>query len=296
MSYAWPHGARLALSLVINVEEGSEQNILDGDKGPEPVDELQAVPHKPIRAHGNETNYQYGLLEGAPRLLRLLDRYGLRATWTAAGQALERSPDLARAVISRGDEICCHGWRWVHQFAMSEEEERAFIRQGRDAIARLTGQPPVGWLSRYLHTDNTRRILAEEGFTYHMDDYSRDAPFWDRVAMSDGTSKSMVIMPYALDTNDMKFWLTPALSPTDWLNYAKDTFDWLYAEGAETPRMMSLGLHLRIIGRPGRIGALSKFLDHVAGQADVWVASRAQIAAAFAEQNPEPNSVEEAIT
>lgn len=292
MSFAWPHGARLALSIVVNVEEGSEQNILDGDKGPEPVDELQAVPHKPIRAHGNETNYQYGLIEGAPRILKLLDEHRARATWTAAGQALERAPALAQAIVARGDEVCCHGWRWVHQWGMDEAEEREFIVKGRDAIERATGKRPAGWLSRYLHTDNTRRLLAEEGFTYHMDDFSRDEPFWEMVEVSGGASRPMVIMPYALDTNDMKFWLTPAYSPRDWLRYAIDTFDWLYDEAAERPRMMSLGLHLRIIGRSGRIGAFAAFLRHVADKPGVWIASRAEMAQSFAAQVPAPLTME----
>jgi peptidoglycan/xylan/chitin deacetylase (PgdA/CDA1 family) len=282
MSYQWPNGARLALSVVVNVEEGAEGNILDGDKGPEPVDELQAVPHKPIRAHGNETNYQYGIIEAAPRILKLLDRVGARATWTSAAVALERAPALAAAIMARGDEVCAHGYRWVHQFYMDEEKERAFITQARDTIARVTGKRPMGWLSRYLHTDNTRRILAEEGFTYHVDDYSRDEPFWDLVTKSDGSTTPMVITPYAVDTNDMKFWLTPGYSVADWLSYAKATLDWLYEEGAERPRMMSLGLHLRIIGRAGRIGALQQFLDYAAAKPGVWFASRGEIAAHFA--------------
>jgi peptidoglycan/xylan/chitin deacetylase (PgdA/CDA1 family) len=279
----WPGEARLALSIVVNVEEGAESNILDGDKGPEPVDELQAVPHKPIRAHGNESNYQYGIHEGFPRIVRLLDERAMAATWTAAALALERAPDLAAAIAARGDEVCCHGWRWVHQFHLDEAEERDFIVKARASIERSTGTRPVGWLSRYLHTDQTRRILAEEGFAYHMDDFSRDTPFREQVTLADGTTRDLVIVPYALDTNDMKFWLTPAYSPEDWLKYAIATFDWLYEEGG---RMMSLGLHLRIIGRPGRIWALRAFLDHVAGKPDVWIASRAQIADHFATTHP----------
>ena len=284
----WPNQARLALSIVVNVEEGAEQSILEGDKGPEPVDELQAVPHKPIRAHGNESNYQYGINEGAPRILKILDAHGMRATWTAAALALERAPDLARAIAARGDEVCCHGYRWVHQFQMEEAEERDFIVKARDSIERSTGTRPVGWLSRYLHTDNTRRLLVEEGFVYHMDDFSRDAPFWEEVPLTDGTTKPIIILPYALDTNDMKFWLTPAYSPEAWLNYAIRTFDWLYEEGG---RMMSLGLHLRIIGRPGRVWALKEFLEYVSSKADVWIASRAEIAASFADRQPAPVSI-----
>ena len=288
--FVWPDGSRLALSIVVNVEEGAEQNIRDGDKGPEPVDELSAVPKRPMRMHGNESNYQYGIKAGAPRILRLLDEHGVRCTWTAAALALERAPELAVAIRARGDEVCCHGWRWAHQFWMDEDKERDFIRKGWTSIERTIGQRPVGWLSRYLHTDATRRLLAEEGFAYHMDDYSDDFPFWDVVETSDGARKPMVILPYALDSNDMKFWLAPALTARDWLQYATDTFDELYAEArAGEAKIMSLGLHLRIIGRPGRIGAFRAFLKHVMGREGVWVASRRQIAEAFAARVPPPS-------
>ena len=286
--YRWPGGAGLALSLVVNVEEGAEQNIDDGDSGPEPVDELQAVPRKPIRAHAAASNYQYGLNEGAPRILRLLDAHGIPATWTAAGLALQRRPEIARAIAARGDEICSHGYRWIPQFDMTEEAERAFIRQAADAIEQASGQRPIGWLSRYLHTDRTRRLLLEAGFRYHMDDFSADAPFWDRVVMADGSTEPLVILPYALDTNDMKFWMAPGYRPADWLDYAVASFDWLLAEAREMPRMMSLGMHLRIIGRPGRIGALAAFLEHVRAKPGVWIATRAQIARHFAAEGGPP--------
>ncbi len=287
--FRWPDGSRFALSLVVNVEEGAEQNIRDGDKGPEPVDELSVAPQRPMRVHGNESNYQYGLKAGAPRILRLLDAYGVRATWTAAALALERAPDLARAITARGDEVCCHGYRWAHQFWMNEAQERDFIRRGWQSIARITGQRPVGWLSRYLHTEVTRRLLVEEGFRYHMDDYSDDFPFWDFVETADGQRRAMVILPYALDSNDMKFWLAPALTPRDWTQYAIDTFEQLRAEAeAGQACYMSLGLHLRIIGRPGRIGALRAFLDHVRPSSGVWIATRAEIADAFATAVPPP--------
>jgi allantoinase len=287
--FSWPNGAKLALSLVVNVEEGAERSIRDGDKGPEPVDELGAVPKAPIRVHGNESNYQYGINAGAPRIIRLLDRHQLPATWTVCAQALERAPWLGRAIAARGDEPCNHGWRWAFTAFMDEEKERAFIEKGTASIAQTCGRRPVGWLSRYLHTDITRRLLAEQEYLYHMDDYSDDFPFWDVVTLPDGTRRPIVVLPYAIDSNDMKFWLAPAFTAKDWLTYAIDTFEWLLAESAaEGARMMSLGLHLRIIGRPGRIGAFEAFLDHVASRPGVWIATREQIAQAFAAAVPAP--------
>lgn len=278
----WPNGEKIALSVVVNVEEGAEASIVEGDRGMEPVDELKVFVKKPIRNYGNESNYQYGIKAGAPRVMRLLDKYKVRATWTTAALALERAPQIADYIRERGHEACSHGWRWVHQFRMDEDEEREFIRKAVASIEKTTGTRPYGWLSRYLLTDNTRRLLAEEGFKYHMDDYSDDQPFWDVAG-----GKPIIIMPYAVDTNDMKFWTDPALTPDQWLKYATDTFDWLYAEGeGGAPKYMSLGLHLRIIGRPGRIGAFEAFLKHVSAKPGVWMATRLEIAEHFAAQVP----------
>ncbi len=277
----WPNGARLALSLVVNVEEGSEMSVKEGDKGPEPVDELGVALKIPIRNYGNESNYQYGINAGAPRIIGLLDQYKVKATWTAAALSLERAPAIAEAIRRRGDEPCSHGYRWVHQFSMKEDREREFIAKAVDTIRTTTGTRPYGWLSRYLHTENTKRLLVEAGFKYHMDDYSDDQPRWEVVETSQGP-KPWVIVPYALDSNDMKFWLAPGYKPADWLEYAIDTFDWLYKEGADATRMMSLGLHLRIIGRPGRIGAFERFLQHVTTKPDVWICSRLDIAEHYA--------------
>ncbi|MFP6705288.1 MAG: polysaccharide deacetylase family protein [Alphaproteobacteria bacterium] len=278
-----PGDARIALSVVVNVEEGSEMNITQGDRGPEVVDELGVALHKPVRNYANESNYLYGLKAGAPRIMKLLDDYKIQATFTAAAQALEKAPGLTQAIVDGGHEVCSHGWRWVHQYYMDEDKERDFIRKAVTSIKATTGNRPTGWLSRYLLTDNTRRLLVEEGFTYHMDDFSGDRPFWD----SD-YEKPILILPYALDSNDMKMWTAPSLTPADWLQYAIDTFDWLYREGADDPQMMSFGLHLRIIGRPGRIGYLEKFLQHVTAKPDVWIASRQAIAKNWMAQNPLP--------
>ena len=172
---------------------------------------------------------------------------------------------------------------------MNEADERAFIQKAVASILATTGQRPFGWLSRCLLTENTRRLLAEAGFTYHMDDYSDDQPFWDMVTTATG-SKPMVIMPYALDSNDMKMWTDPALKPDQWLKYAIDTFEWLYAEGPDAPRMMSFGVHLRIVGRPGRIGVFEAFLKYVKSRAGVWITTRADIAAHFAKSVSAPSA------
>ncbi|MCH9673923.1 MAG: polysaccharide deacetylase family protein [Gammaproteobacteria bacterium] len=277
----WPDRARLALSIVVNVEEGSEMSTARGDRGPEPVDELGVTVKRAIRNYANESNYQYGLKAGAPRIMGLLERFQYQATFTAAALALEQAPELTARIVAGNHEVCSHGWRWIHQFQMSEDEEREFIRKAVASIESTTGRRPIGWLSRYLLTDNTRRLLVEEGFQYHMDDYSHDQPFWDDV---DG--KPILIMPYAVDSNDMKMWSEPAFTPADWLTYATDTFDWLYREGLEAPRMMSLGLHLRVIGRPGRIGYLEKFFEHVAKHENVWVTTREAIATRWAHTFP----------
>jgi allantoinase len=279
--FSWPNKKRLAMSIVVNVEEGSEYSIKEGDRGMEPVDELQVHLKKQIRNYGNESNYQYGIKEGASRIINLLDKYQMPATWTAAALSLERAPYIAEAIRRRNDETCSHGYRWVFQFRMDENEERQFIKDAVNSIEKTTGKRPLGWLSRYLLTDNTRRLLQEEGFLYHMDDYSADVPFWAAVS---GSDEPMVIVPYALDSNDMKMWVAPSLTPDDWLKYAIDTFDVLYAEGAEQPRMMSLGLHLRIIGRPGRIGALEAFLQYVSEKPGVWLTTRENIAETFKDQ------------
>ena len=276
----WPNGAKIALSIVVNVEEGSEMTIARGDKGMEPVDELGIHLKAPIRNYGNESNYLYGIKAGAPRIVDLLRRTGVMASWTVAAMSLENHPEIAAAIRDLGHEPVSHGWRWIHQFKFSEDEERDFIAKATASIEKTVGVRPYGWLSRYLHTPNTRRLLIEAGYLYHMDDYSGDIPFWDRETVAE---KPIVILPYQLDTNDMKMWTDPSLTPRAWLDYARDTFDQLLREGeAGNPKMMSLGLHLRIIGRPGRIWAFEKFLEHATAQPGVWIASRKQIAEHFA--------------
>lgn len=276
----WPGGAKMALSVVVNVEEGSEQSVARGDRGMEPVDELGIFIKAPIRNYANESNYLYGIKAGAPRVVRLLRDFDIMASWTVAALSLENHPEIARAIVDLGHEPVSHGWRWVHQFRMDEEQERAFIRKAVASIEASCGVRPYGWLSRYMLTDNSRRLLIEEGFTYHMDDYSGDVPFWDRDTVP---GRPIVILPYQLDNNDMKMWTDPAMTPDQWLAYAIRNFDQIYREGVEGhPKMMSLGLHLRIIGRPGRIWALEEFFRHVRKHDGVWVTTRKAIADHFA--------------
>lgn len=283
--YAWPGDARLALSVVVNVEEGAEANILDGDKYPEPVDEMGIVLKRSIRNYGNESNYRYGITRGAPRVMRLLEKHGIRATFTACALALERAPALAQEIVRQGHEVTSHGYRWSHQFSMNEEEERAYIRKAVVSLEKTTGQRPKGWLSRYLTTANTRRLLIEEGFEYHMDDFGDDEPSWDS-----HEGKPIVVLPYQVDNNDMKMWSEPSYTPDQWLKYAKDNLDWALAEGEHEVNMMSIGLHLRIIGRPGRIWALEEFLAYAAQRSKepqgVWIATREAIAQHFAQHMP----------
>jgi allantoinase len=280
----WPNGAKMALSLVVNVEEGSEQSVARGDRGMEPVDELGIFIKAPIRNYANESNYLYGIKAGAPRVVKLLKRYDILASWTVAALSLENHPEIAQAIVELGHEPVSHGYRWIHQFKFDEVQEREFIRKAVTSIEKTCGVRPYGWLSRYMLTDNTRRLLIEEGFAYHMDDYSGDVPFWDRETVP---GKPMVIVPYQLDNNDMKMWTDPAMTPKQWLAYAIRNFDQVYCEGVEgNPKMMSLGLHLRIIGRPGRIWALEEFFKHVRNYDGVWVTTRRAIAEYFAKVHP----------
>lgn len=283
MTLQWPHNARLAVSLVVNVEEGAELNILDADRGPDPVDELGIALRKPVRNHGNESNYRYGINRGAGRILELLDSFGIRATFTAAAVALERAPQVAKGIVAGRHEVCAHGHRWVQQMGMDEDTERSFISDAVTSIETTTGSRPLGWLSRYLHTDLTRQLLVEAGFLYSMDDFSDDAPFWEATPAG-----PIVIVPYALDSNDMKIWNAPALTPDDWLKYALDTFDCLWNESQREPLMMSLGVHLRIMGRPGRVWALREFIERVSAMDGVWFATRTEIARQFADSCPPP--------
>ena len=281
--FRWPGGAGLALSVVLNIEEGAEASPADGDSRADPVDELGIALRGSSRNLPNESNYRYGVRAGTPRLLDILERYGAPCTVAAAAQALERAPQLAGRLAQSDHEVCAHGLRWAFQHRMNENEERDFIRKAADSIEASVGRRPQGWLSRYLFTENTRRLLSEEGYGYHMDDFSGDLPWWDLEG-----SRPMLVLPYALDTNDMKMWSAPSYTPRAWLNYLNDSLDWLLKESRHSPRMMSVGIHARIAGRPGRAAAFDAFLSRAVTRPGVWPATRQQIAEAWKSAHPPP--------
>jgi len=272
----WPGGARLAVQIVLNYEEGGERSILHGDAESEAfLQEVVGVaPLVGVRNVQVESVYEYGSRVGLWRLLRLFERRGIKISVFAVAMALERHPEAARALVEAGHEIVSHGWRWIDYQFVDETTERQHMRLAIESIRRVTGSRPLGWYTGRL-SPNTRALVVEEGgFLYDADSYSDDLPYWETVG-----GKAHLVVPYTLDNNDMRF-ATPQgfNSGDDFLRYLSDAFDVLYAEGAECPRMMSVGLHMRLVGRPGRFAALERFLDHVEKHDRVWICRRIDIA------------------
>jgi allantoinase len=270
----WPGESRLAVSIVVNVEEGAELSLADGDERNEfvheVVEEVVGVPDLCMESH-----FEYGVRAGYWRIAELLDRFGVKATFSASARALERSPWLARDIRARGHEIGAHSYRWERHAHLDERAEREVIRRAVTAIAAAAGARPVGWHTRSSPSPNTRRLLVEEGgFLYDSDAYNDDLPY-----VVDVVGRPHVVLPYAFDTNDMRFTRQGGfVQGDDFARYCLAAFDCLYKEGARTPKMMSLGLHLRIIGRPGRIGGLETVLEQFCARDGVWFARREEIA------------------
>ena len=280
----WPGGARLALQIVMNWEEGSERSILHGDDGAETY--LHEVPGTAAVAGARnlqiESTYEYGTRAGLWRLLGLFRERAVPISVFAVGMAVDRYPEAARAIVEAGHEVVSHGWRWIDYQFVSENVEREHIRQAVASIERAAGARPLGWYTGRL-SPNTRRLVVEEGgFLYDADAYNDDLPYWVEVA-----GRPHLVVPYTLDNNDMKFGTLHGFSTGDeFFTYLRDAFDVLYTEGGDRPKMMSVGLHMRLVGRPGRIGALARFLDHVQRHEAVWICRRLDIAQHWIARHP----------
>lgn len=275
----WPDDARLAVSFVVNIEEGAELSIGDGDERNEAryeaVEEVKGAPDPCMESH-----FGYGPRQGYKRIADAFDRYGVKATFSTCGRAADRTPWLIRDAVARGHEVSCHGWRWENHAGWDADKERAVIAKTHAALTEIAGVSPVGWHTRSATSPHTRALLVEHGgFTYDSNAYDDDIPYMEG---------SHVVLPYAFDTNDMRF--SPGggfVQARDFSDYVIAGFDRLYAEGATAARMMSIGLHLRIIGRPARIGGLETVLAHIAATPSVWIARRRDIARHWAEQHRE---------
>jgi putative urate catabolism protein len=280
----WPGKARIAVQFVLNYEEGGENSVLHGDAGSEQFLSEMFNPAAFADRHlSMESIYEYGSRAGVWRILREFEKRQLPLTVFGVGMALQRTPDVTTAFVELGHEIACHGWRWINYQQVDEATEREHMRLGMEAIEKLTGTCPLGWYTG-RDSPNTRRLAADEGRTlYDSDCYGDDLPFWTPVQRTDKTIVPRLVVPYTLDANDMRFSSAQGFAQAeDFFIYLRDSFDALYAEGdpagLDRPKMMSIGMHCRLLGRPGRITALQKFMNHIEKHSHVWVCRRADIA------------------
>ena len=268
----WPGTARVAVSFVVNFEEGGEFSISDGDARNEAVYEV--IDRQETADPCIDSHFEYGTRTAWWRIADLFDKYGVPFTLNSCGRAVERNPWLAQDAVARGHEVSAHGYRWETHAGMDEATERANIAATVKAIRDATGAAPRGWHTRSVRTPNTRRLLVEQGFLYDSDAYNDDTPYF-----VDVVGKRHLVLPYAFDTNDMQFQHTHRfVTSANFSDYVCDAYDWLAREGEAMPRMLSIGLHLRMIGRPGRMKALETILQHVVDSNFEWVATREQIA------------------
>lgn len=285
----WPGGAGLAVNFVLNYEEGSEYAVGEGDGRSETALTEVSAARVPVgdRDLASESMYEYGSRVGFWRLHRLFTSRNVPLTVFAAAQALERNPPVATAIGAAGWDVVAHGWRWVEHYRLDEAAERQHIADAHASIARMVGKPPEGWYCRYAPSLNTRRLVAEHGgYSYDSDAYNDDVPYWTEAA-----GKPHLVVPYSLVTNDAKFFAGGLVSGGDFAASLIEAFEVLRAESKSMARMMSVGMHPRIIGQPGRVHALELFLDHIAGKSDVWICRRNDLAAHWRSQMPAPQRV-----
>ncbi|MDP1697538.1 MAG: allantoinase PuuE [Xanthomonadaceae bacterium] len=286
----WPGHARVAVQFVLNVEEGGENCVLHGDAGSEQfLSEIIGAASYPDRHLSMESIYEYGSRVGAWRILDEFQRRGLPLTVFAVAMAMQRNRELIGACIDADHEIAAHGWRWIHYQNIAAEVEREHMARAVQIHRELTGSAPLGWYTG-RDSPNTRRLVVEHGgFAYDSDYYGDELPFWTSVTCGDGSTQPHLVVPYTLDCNDMRF-ATPQGFNTagHFFDYLRDSFDVLYAEGEHTPRMLSIGMHGRILGRPGRFIALQRFLDHLEKHERVWICRRIDIARHWQQRHPAP--------
>ncbi len=285
----WPDQARIAVQFVLNYEEGGENNVLHGDPASETfLSEMVSAQAYEGRHMTMESMYEYGSRAGVWRILGEFEKRGLPLTIFAVAAALQRYPEMVRVFMELEHEIACHGLKWIHYQNLPEATERAHMAQATQILQDMTaGQWPLGWYTG-RDSPNTRRLVADHGgFAYDSDYYGDDLPFWTKVTRTDGTVAPHLVVPYSLDCNDMRFVQAQGFNTGEhFLQYLKDSFDVLYAEGARTPKMMSIGMHCRLLGKPGRFGALQKFLDHVQSHDRVWICRRIDIAHHWQKNHP----------
>ena len=285
----WPGGARLAVNFVLNVEEGAEYSIADGDGRSDATLTEVAQPRVPRgdRDLGAESMFEYGSRVGFWRLHRLFEERGLPLTVFACASALERNPAAAEALAAADRDVVCHGRRWIEHYRLDEAAEREEIARAYDAISRLVGRAPEGWYCRYAPSTATRRLLVEHGgFSYDSDAYNDELPYWVHVG-----DRPHLVVPYSLTTNDAKLVGGPLVTGRAFGEFLIDAFEQLMAESELHARMMSVGMHCRILGQPARIGGLRAFLDHIAGRDGVWVCRRGALAAHWRSEVPPPEQV-----
>ena len=278
----WPNGARIAISLVVNYEEGSEYSLLDGDALQETNNEVPSPVPPGERDLANESFFEYGSRVGVWRIMDILDEREVPATFFVCALALERNPHVGPEIVRRGHDILGHGYRWEESYKMDRETEREAMHRAIASIEQTTGQRPLGWYVRYGPSVNTRDLVVEEGgFVYDSNSYNDDLPYYTIVQ-----GKKWLVIPYSLETNDTRFWRGGMSQPDDFYDSLRYGFDRLYREGATHPKMMSVGLHCRIVGRPSRAVALEKFIDYAKSHDDVWFARRIDIANWWLERYP----------
>jgi peptidoglycan/xylan/chitin deacetylase (PgdA/CDA1 family) len=268
----WPNKAKIAIQVVVNFEEGAENSVEKGDKMPEQLGDFPPVDI-PVRDLGLESVFEYGSRVGVWRMLDLFDKYDIKVTFYACGEALESNPHVGEEIVRRGHEICCHGYRWYDHFRWTEEESRQDIRRAVEAIEKITGARPVGWYAREPGVQVRKLLVEEGGFLYDSDIYNDDIPYYVKVG-----TKNHLVIPYTSDCNDFHYWTGKFNTSESFFQYLKDSFDVLYSEGQKNPKMMSVGTHARISGKPGRIVALDRFIRYSKDFSDVWFARRDEIA------------------